>query len=109
MMEQYDILIHRGETFWKEIRIKENGVPIDLENWSGSCQVRSHPDGGNLILSVMVIFDLTENTVNLYASDEMTAAIPSGVYAWDLKLIDPDEIVRYLIGGAFKVLPVVTE
>ena len=109
MKEKYDIVIHRGETLRKVMRIKENGVPVDLENWSGSCQVRSHPDGGDLILSVMVIFDLPENKIVLYASDEQTAAIPSGVYAWDLKLTDPDEIVRYLIGGAFKVLPVVTE
>ena len=109
MMERYDIVIHRGETLDKVIRIKENGMPVNLENWSGCCQVRAHPDGGTLILSVMIVFDLDENKINLYARDDETAAIPSGVYAWDLKLTDPDEVVRYMIGGAFKVLPVVTE
>ena len=109
MKEKYDIVIHRGETFRKVMRIKENGVPVDLENWSGSCQVRSHPDSGDLILSVDVFFNLTDNKVILMATDDETAAIPSGVYAWDLRLEDPDEIVRYMIGGAFKVLPVVTE
>ena len=109
MKEKYDIVIHRGETFRKVMRIKENGIPVDLENWSGCCQVRSHPDGGNLILEINVIFNLLENRIVLMALDEETAAIPSGVYSWDLKLTDPNEIVRYMIGGAFKVLPVVTE
>ena len=109
MKEKYDIVIHRGETLKKVIRIKENGVPVNLENWSGRCHVCSHPDGGNLILSIMIIFDLQENKIVLYARDDETAAIPSGVYAWDLKLTDPHEVVRYMIGGAFKVLPVVTE
>ena len=84
-------------------------MPVDLTDWSGSCQVKTHPDGGELILRIDVIFDLTEQKVILMATDDETAEISSGVYAWDLKLSDPDDIVRYIVGGAFKVLPVVTE
>ena len=108
-MEKYDIIIHRGETLRIPIRIKRGGVPEDLTDWSGACQVKTHPDGGELILIIDLIFDTTEQKVILSATDDETAGIPSGVYAWDLKLSDPDDIVRYMIGGVFKVLPVVTE
>ena len=108
-MDKYNIVIHRGETIQKSIRIKKDGTPVDLTDWHGTCQVKTHPDGGELILNIMVIFDLTENKVVLFASDEDTASIPSGIYAWDLRLIDPNDIVKYMIGGEFKVLPVVTE
>lgn len=108
-MERYDFELHRGATFHKIMRIKRNGEPLDLTGYEAKCQVREHPDGGELLAEVSTEIVPLAGRVDLLIPSSVTSGFESGVYAWDIRLTSPASIAEYYVGGKFTVLPVVTE
>ena len=108
-MERYDIEVNRGETFSKTMRLKKNGVPLDLTGWSGKAHVRPEPESETLICAMEVEIIAAEGKVRMVIPAEVTAEIPAGLYAWDIRTADSGGTVRYYVGGVFKVLPSVTK
>ena len=108
-MEIYDFSMHRCATFHKVLRFKKNGEPVDLTGYTAKCQVRECPDGGKLLTEMTAVVSPQSGRVDLVISAADSAAFESGVYAWDIRLTSPLSVVEYYLGGAFRVLPSVTE
>ena len=109
IMERYDLSVHRGATFHKIMRIKRNGEPLDLTGYAAKCQVRMHPDGGELLAEVSTEIVPLAGRVDLLIPSSVTSGFESGIYVWDIRLTSPDSIAEYYVGGKFSVLPSVTE
>lgn len=108
-MERYDLICPKGADFRKRLRLKQNGVYLDLTGWSAKSQVRVEPDGGELICIIDTEVSNDGSEVVMTLSDSVTAELPAGTYVWDIKLTDTDDITRYYLGGAFRVVPTVTD
>ena len=108
-MQKYDLICQKGATFRKALRLKQNGAYIDLTGWTAKSQVRTEPDGGQLLCEMDVTITAEEGKITLMIADTVTAAFAAGVYVWDLKATDADGITRYYVGGKFGVVPSVTE
>ena len=108
-MEKYDFAMHRGATFHKIMRIKKNGEPLDLTGYDAKCQVRTHPDGGELLAEMECVVSPLAGRVDLLIPSSVTSGFESGIYAWDIRLTSPASIAEYYLGGKFTVLPSVTE
>ena len=107
-MEIYDLGVSRGGTFSVSLRFKQAGSVMDLTGYSVKSQVRVCPDGGALAAEMSAAVTPAEGLVVLSIADEVTAGMESGLYAWDMRMTDPDGNTRYYIGGKFAVLPSVT-
>ena len=108
-MEVYDFSVKRGATFSVSLRFKQSGSVMDLTGYSVKSQVRVCPDGGALVAEMSAAVTPEEGLVVLSIADEVTAGMESGLYAWDMRMTDPEGNTRYYIGGKFAVLPSVTE
>ena len=109
LMELYDLCVHRGETLKRVLRFTKNKEVMDLTDWTAKSQVRTEPDGGDLICEIGVTIDAENGKMTLLVSDAVTTEFKSGVYAWDFRAADADGIARYYLGGKFRVLRSVTE
>ena len=108
-MERYDFCVHRGATFVKSLLIKKDGAPLDLSGWSAKSQVRPEPDSPDLICEMEITIVPEEGRIRLRIGQDVTARIPAGTYAWDIRVTDDEDAARYYLGGAFLVLPSVTQ
>ena len=108
-MEVYDFYCQKGGTFRRKLRLKKDGVPVDLTGWTGKSQVRTEPDGGELLCEIGVTIDTENSAVILTITAETTAGFAVGNYAWDIRLTNDEDVSRYYLGGKFVVVPSVTE
>ena len=115
-MEHYDFSVHRGETFYKPVYFENSDhTPMDLTGREGYAQVRAYPktcptDPVQTICEITVTIDDPENgKVVLSIPAYETWELAADSYAYDFCMKDEENIVRYYFGGAFQVLPSVTE
>ena len=108
-MEKIDFAIHRGESFRRVLILKRGGEVMDLSGSSAECELRLFPGSRTLTAALDCAVTPDEGKITLSLSAESTAALQTGSYAYDLKWTDAEGAVRLLIGGAFTVLPAVTE
>lgn len=108
-MNKYDFICQKGATFRKTVRLKENGQYIDLTGWTAKSQVREEPDGGALLCEIGITVDAVNAKIVMEIQPEVTAGFPAGVYAWDIRVTDNEGTAAYYLGGAFRVIPSVTE
>ena len=108
-MERYDLVVRRGETFRRVLRLKKGGEAIDLTGWTGKAQIRPEPDSAELVCEMELTIVPEEGKVVMIIPLSVTAGISSGVYSWDIRLTDGEGIARYYTGGAVKVMPTVTK
>ena len=106
--------IYQGATFRKRLTWSApGGTPIDLTGCTARMQVRSDVESPTALLSLT-----TENdgialggalgTIELYVSDEDTAAITWDGGVWDLEIVHPGGEVTRLAQGSVSVSPEVT-
>ena len=108
-MEIYDFSMHRCATFHRMLRFRKNGEPVDLTGYTAKCQVRECPDGGALLCEMECAITPAAGRVDLLIPASVSSGFTSGVYAWDIRLTSPLSVVEYYLGGAFRVMPSVTE
>ncbi len=109
-MEKYDLSVRQGETFRQELVFRNSdGTARDLTGYQGFSQVRPDPESDELICSMECFVDGEHGTVILLVGDAVTKTIPAGCYAYDFAMRDPNDYIRYYIGGKFAVIPAVTE
>lgn len=108
-MERYDLVVRRGETFRRVLRLKKGGEAMDLTGWTGKAQIRPEPDSAELVCEMELTIVPEEGKVVMIIPLSVTEGISSGVYSWDIRLTDDEGIARYYTGGAVKVMPTVTK
>ena len=107
---RYDLQIYRGKTYRKDGRIRIDGEPLDLTACMIEAQIRPEENSPKLIAEFEIDrADQEDGYFSMNLDSETTAAIPNGIYYWDLKVIDPDGDVNYYVHGRTVIGGRVTE
>lgn len=106
--------IFQGATFRKRLTWKgPSGAPINLTGCTARMQVRSEIDSTEVLLELTtenggIALGGVDGTIDLYVSDEDTAAVTWSDGVWDLEIVHPDGDVTRLAQGSISVSPEVT-
>lgn len=107
--------IYQGATFRKRLAWKAGkpSVAVDLTGCTARMQVRAEVESAAVLLSLTttnggIVLGGATGTVDLYVSDEDTAAITWGGGVWDLEIEHPAGEVTRLAQGSISVSPEVT-
>lgn len=106
-----DLTLYKGQTYSQNIYFKYKATkePIPLDGITAKAKVRPSNNSNILIAELVCTVYAAEGKVNLSLTDEVTALIPDGIFAWDLKMTDESGNVAYYIKGKFLVDGRVTE
>lgn len=105
MPVRHDLTLYKGQTYSQNIyfEYEDSGDPIPLDGITAKAQVRPSLNSQKLTAEMLCTVYAEEGKVNLALDPEITAAIPNGFYAWDLKMTDEHGDVAYYIVGKFIV------
>lgn len=108
---RHDLTCYKGQTYSQNIRFtyKSTGEPIPLDGITAKAQIRPSQNSAILTEDLTCVVYPSEGKVSLSLTQEQTASIPKGFYAWDLKMTDASGDVAYYIEGKFIVTGRVTE
>lgn len=111
---RYNLTVYKGTTFDLKPVWKIGGVPVILDNYSANMQVRYASDTAAIIeLSTSngrATIDAAYGRINLHISSTDTAALPAGIYNYDLNLTNnTDGTVYKILQGAFVVNVSITQ
>ena len=103
--------IIRGDSFRRELTIKQDGSAIDLTGYTVSSQIRDTA-GGNLLetWTSNILAPDTDGKIEILLSTSQTRGLPTNA-VWDLQVVltaDPTNNTNTLIQGAIKVVDDVT-
>jgi len=112
---RYDIIADQGSTLNRAlIYVDSANVPVDLTGYDAAMQVRENYGSTALVLSLStdgtapeITLGGTAGTIDVSVPASVMAAIPAGVYVYDLELDDDGTIVKP-VRGQFEVRPEVT-
>lgn len=75
----------QGATFSETFGLRDfNRSVIQLDGWTGACQLRYANDA--LLATLAVTFDTVEDSFTIYADETETELWPVGTYTGDIKL-----------------------
>lgn len=106
--------IYQGATFRKRLTwTAPSSSPIDLTGCTARMQVREEVESTTVLLSLTtendgIALGGAAGTIDLYVSDEDTAAITWDAGVWDLEVVHPGGEVTRLAQGSVSVSPEVT-
>ena len=110
----YNITCDQGATFKRTITwTNQARVPYNLTGYTARMQVRSTAASSTVILELTtansrITLGGAAGTVNLLVAANITAALTSGLYVYDLELVSGGGEVTRLIEGNFNVKAEVT-
>lgn len=111
--------IEIGATFsyqliWQKEQPADSGIflPVDLTGYTAKMQIRKSP-GAPVILEISstngrLTFDRPNGLINLVVPASVTAALPAGIYKYDLDLTDQNGFVTRFIYGNFEIIGTIT-
>ena len=105
---RYDLEIYKGATFRKSGTWTIDDEPVDFTDCVIKSQIRMS-ENGTLVADIDIDTIPTEGVIMLGLSAEKTAQLTPGIYYWDLKIVDADEIVKYDLYGKVSVIGRVTD
>lgn len=97
----YNIIIEQYQDFARGFQLQEDGVILDLTGHSFSAQLRERTQSETAYNFVVAVLDAQQGTINMVMTDDITATIPPGDYAYDLVMTKNNgDKVRLLQGQA---------
>lgn len=81
----------------------EAGAPVDVTGWSWLSQLRTDPDDVALVAIQVEVTDATKGQLELSLAPELTAALPTRDYVWDLEARDTANDVKTVLNGQLRV------
>jgi len=111
---RYNLTVYQGTTFQLQPVWKIGGIPVNLTGYTADMQVRYATDTSIIVeLSTSnggITIQPEYGQLTLYISATDTAALPAGVYQYDLNLTNTnDGTVSKILQGAFVVSASVTQ
>lgn len=99
---RYDIVIHRGVSFELFATWKQDGVPVNLTDWTAAAVLR--PAGAAEVpITATITEPPTGGQIRVYHADEDTELLAWDEGRWHLELSDAGGDVKRLIEGLVKV------
>lgn len=85
------------------------GTPLNLTGYTVHAQARTSPSASLAFSLPATITDAAAGTITLAWTDEQTAALPPGGFAWDLVLGTPTgERIGPILAGSINIIPIIT-
>lgn len=103
-----NLVLYQGDDYAAVVTVSNGGGSLDLTGYTAQAQIRMGPADSNP--QVVVEIDTSvdpPNQIGLTIPSDITGQL-SGVYAWDLQVIDPNGVVSTLLAGNVTVTPEVT-
>ena len=96
-----NITINTGEYFSRDFYLDNlDGSPLDLTGYSGSSQIRKHPDSVNPTATFILTFvDRVNGRIRLSLSSSVTSSIKPGRYVYDILFTEPAGTKSIVIEG----------
>lgn len=107
-------IIRKGDTFRKSIQVKQNGVLLNMTNYTFEMDVRSCLDDGTTIIELtqansrIDISLVAQGIIILTISDTDTLALSEQKGVYDLKWTDTNLDVRTILQGVVEIIETVT-
>ncbi len=98
----------RGDSFRKEIVVKESGTPIVLTGWTPKAQIRDRPNGRLLAEFDVSSSDLPNGQIVLALTDTQTVSLWCSEGVWDLEIRQDASSHHTLLTGVVTFFPDVT-
>jgi hypothetical protein len=107
-LAKQNLYVDQGATFTETIQLLDDeGLPLNLSGYTGSGKMRKHYTSSNVAANIAVsVFDTT-GTLKLDMTANVTGAIASGRYVYDVEIVNVDGTIRAL-EGIVTVTPQVT-
>lgn len=108
-----NLICPAGSTFDKTFTYRIAGQLVNLTGWTARMQVRQKHTADTKLLDLTtsnggITLGGAAGTVAIYATDTQTAALPAGVWRYDIELINGSGKVGRFLEGTFTVTPEVT-
>lgn len=102
-----------GSTFSKTLTYSVSASPVNLTGWTARLQVRQKHTSTTKLLDLTtsnggITLGGAAGTITILATATQTAALPDGVWRYDLELVSGSGAVTRLVEGTFAVTPEVT-
>ena len=108
MATKANLVIDQGATYSTSIDVlDEDGIAIDLTNYTGAAQMRKHYTSSNSV-AFTVSLGGADGTVTLSMTANATANIAPGRYVYDVELTSNTGVVSRVLEGIVTVTPNVT-
>jgi hypothetical protein len=104
-----NLACYKGQTFNQNLYFKHSGEIIDLTGKTAKAQIRHFKNDPDLAAEFRAVVYPEYGKVALNLSADETAALMPGIYVYDLKMTDENDIVKYWVEGTFSVRGRVTE
>lgn len=127
--QRYNLLIEQGSRFQRSLQMKLGNAPRLLTGFSAQAQIRKKYQSEEVVASFTISIDESLGKIHWRLSSSQTAllpancqpadvpknfqrkseaALPTGLFVWDLELIDPQGERDRLLFGSVLITPGVT-
>lgn len=108
-----DLVFHQGATFDDTYTWEADAVAIDLTGCTAKMQVRTAYGAAAAVVTIDtagggIVLGGTAGTIRIVVADDVTLALATGDYVYDLHLFWGDGTTEKIMRGAVSVLPGVT-
>lgn len=108
----HNLIIDKGSDFAFQVNLKQNGVAVDLTNYSARAQMRAtRTSTSELVTSFncTVLSPATDGKINISLPNANTSNVDPGRYYYDLEIYTAnDATVTRLLQGDVTITPEVT-
>ena len=102
-----NITVNSGDNFYRDFYLDNaDGTPLDLTGYTGSSQIRKHPESTNATATFTLSFvDRTNGRIRLALSPSTTKDIKAGRYVYDILFTDASNNKSIVVEGNVLVRP----
>jgi len=108
---KHDITLEQGATYNMQIRVEENGSPVDVTNYTFASQIRkSHYSTEVAAQFTTKLVNGPQGSFNISLTDTETSAVDSAfTHVYDVEITSDTGAVSRIIEGTVTVTPEVTK
>jgi hypothetical protein len=107
---KHNITVEQGAFYNMQLRVEENGVPVDLTNYTFESQIRkSHYSTDIAANFATLLVNGPAGTFNISLTGTITAALDSAfIHVYDVEMTSDTGLVTRVVEGTVSVSPEVT-
>jgi hypothetical protein len=102
-----DLEVYQGDDFLATVTVMEGSKPADITGYTAQAQIRRDVADNAPEVAVEITTVVTSPYITLSILHDVTATM-SGIYVWDLQIINTDGAIETILTGQVRVTQEVT-
>jgi hypothetical protein len=102
-----DLEVYQGDDFLATVTVMEGSKPADITGYTAQAQIRRDVADNDPEVAVEITTVVTSPYITLSILHDVTATM-SGIYVWDLQIINTDGAIETILTGQVRVTQEVT-